>query len=138
MHIKSSLHIYIEHRNLETRKTPMTSYFSYKTFYYLLSLKVLRHKVRDTHSFYSGFFICPPPSRAYPSQGLREQAKVNHLLPRQDSTPLGLFQNPPRASGARRHQHSVAPFPIWAIVTSLSDMSAPPVRVNTCVNVAPE
>ena len=26
-----------------------------------LSLKVLRHKERDTHSFYSGFFICPTP-----------------------------------------------------------------------------
>ena len=34
-----------------------------KLFYYLW---VLRHKRRDTHSFYSGFFICPPPSRAAP------------------------------------------------------------------------
>ena len=25
-----------------------------------LSLKVLQHKERDTHSFYSGFSICPP------------------------------------------------------------------------------
>ena len=51
----------IEHRNLEIRKTLATSLFRYETFYYLLSLKVLRHKERDTHSFYSGFFICTPP-----------------------------------------------------------------------------
>ena len=30
------------------------------------------HKERDTHSFYSGFFICPTPTRAHPSQGLRD------------------------------------------------------------------
>ena len=54
-----------------------------------LSLKVLRHKERDTHSFYSGFSICPP-SHAIPAQGLwpgfGKLAEVNCLLPRQDST----------------------------------------------------
>ena len=108
-----------------------------KVFLLPLSLKVLRHKERDTHSFNSGFFISPPPSRAAPVQGLREQAKVNRLFPRQDSTPQTDFfknpQNPPRASGAWCQPHSVTPFPIWAIVTSLSDTSDPPARVWTPV-----
>ena len=52
--------IKIEHRNLETRKTLTTSQFRYETLL-PLSLKVLRHKERDAHSFYSGLFICPPP-----------------------------------------------------------------------------
>ena len=38
--------------------------------------------------------------------------------------------SPPRASGAWRHSHLLAPFPIWAIVTSLSDTSSPPALVN--------
>ena len=33
----------------------------------------------------------PAPSRATPAQGLREQATVNPLLSRQDSTPLNDF-----------------------------------------------
>ena len=59
-----------------------------------------------------------------------EQAKANRLLPGQNLTHW-LFQNapnPPRASGVWRHQHSLAPFPISAIVTSLSDTSALPAR----------
>ena len=62
-----------------------------------LSLKVLRHKERDTHSFYSGFFIWLP-SRATPAQGLREQAKVN---PSRSVSSLNstnwLFQNLPKS-----------------------------------------
>ena len=34
-YIECSLHIYIEHRNPETRKTLTTSQFRYETFYYL-------------------------------------------------------------------------------------------------------
>ena len=57
------------HRTLESRNTKNTYDFlvQVRNFLLLLSLKVLRHKERDTHSFYSGFFICPsPPSRAAP------------------------------------------------------------------------
>ena len=35
---------------------------------------------RDTHSFYSGLFICSP-FHATPAQDLREQAKVNPSRP---------------------------------------------------------
>ena len=89
--------INIEHRNLETRKTRNDFLVQVQNFLLPLSLKVLRHKERDTHSFYSGFFICPP-SRATPAQGLREQTKVNRLLPRQFSTQLTDFFKIPKSS----------------------------------------
>ena len=62
------------------------------------------------------FSSAPPrPSRATPAQGFCEHAKANRLLPRQVSTQLTDFfkisQNPPRASGAWRHSHLLAPFP---------------------------
>ena len=55
----------IKHRNLEIRKT--CNDFSVHVRYVLLplSLKVLRHKERETHSFYSGFVIPPTTSRAH-------------------------------------------------------------------------
>ena len=63
-----------------------------RNFLLPLSLKVLLHKERDRHSFYSGFSICPPPpSCVTPTQGLCKQAKVNRLLPRQVSTLLTDF-----------------------------------------------
>ena len=54
--------IKIEHRNLEIRKTRHDFSVQVRNFLLPLSLKVLRHKERDTHSFYSGFLICPPPT----------------------------------------------------------------------------
>ena len=86
-------HIYnVEHRNLETRKNTYDFLVQVRNFLLPLSLKVLRHKERDTHSFYSGFSIAPPPHlvRHLP-KALHEQAKVNRLLPRQDSTELTDF-----------------------------------------------
>ena len=53
--------IKIEHRNLEIRKIRNDFSVQVRNFLLPLSLKVLRHKERDTHSFYSGFFISPPP-----------------------------------------------------------------------------
>ena len=60
-------YIYIEHRNFETRKTRNDFLVQVRNFLLPLSLKVLRHKERDTHSFYSGFSICPPPTRVAPA-----------------------------------------------------------------------
>ena len=59
-----NLHIYIyniEHRNLEIQNTRNDFSVQVRNFLLSLSLKVLRHKERDIHSFYSGFFLCPRP-----------------------------------------------------------------------------
>ena len=109
--------IKIEHRNLEIRKTRNDFSVPVRNFLLPLSLKVLRHKERDTHSLYSGFFICPPPSRTAPATKATGLASASKRKPnvfsrgRSNSTNW-LFQNPqnpPRASGAWRHPHSVAP-----------------------------
>ena len=42
---------------------------------------------------YAGFSICPK-TRAHPTQGLGEQAKVNRLLPRQDLNSLTFLKSP--------------------------------------------
>ena len=140
-----NVHIYIykiEHRNLETRKTHNDFSVQVRNFLVPLSLKVLRHKEREAQSFYSGFFISPPPiSCGTRHKGLCEQAKVERLLPRQVST-LQTFFKFPKSSARFRCVTSFAlaspRFPSRAIVTSLSDTSALRVRVNTCVNVAPK
>ena len=132
----------IEHRNLEIRKTRNDFSVQVRNLLLPLSLKVFRHKEGEAQSFYSGFFICSL-SRATPAQGPLEQAKANRLLPRQSSTLLTDFfkisQNPLRASGAWRHSHCVAPFPIsgYCDISEWHVRSARP-RVNTCVNVAPK
>ena len=67
MFIYIYIYIYI-HRTLESRNTKNTFDFlvQVRNFLLPLSLKVLRHKERDT-SFYADFSICLcPPSRAAP------------------------------------------------------------------------
>ena len=137
VHVMSITYI---HRTLESRNTKNTYVFlvQVRNFLLPLSLKVLRHKERDTHSFYSSFFICPPPTRVAPAR--RPLARLRRASESQPSSPEAglnsshwLFQNPqnpPHASGAWRHPHSVNPFPIWAIVISLSDTSASPARAR--------
>ena len=116
--------IKIEHRSLEIRKTRNDFFVQVRNFLLRLSLKVFRHKERDTHSFYSGFFICPPllcdtyprPPRASERQPSRSVSSLNSL-----------FQNLPKFSARFRCVTSFAlaslRFPSRAIVTSLSDTS---------------
>ena len=130
--------IKIEHRNLEIRKTRNDFSIQVRNVLLPLNLKVLRHKEREAQSFYLGFFVCPHPiSCGTRHKGLLEQAKANRLPPRQVSSQLTDFfkisPNPPRSSGTWRHPHSVTPLPMWAIVTSLNDTSAPPARARTPV-----
>ena len=128
------IYIYIEHRVSKHEKHDFL--VQVRNFLLPLSLKVLRQKERDTHSLYSGLVI-RPPSRAAPVAckfvwPLRAP-KVNPSRPVSslNSTKfLQNSQNPPRASVAWRHSHLLTPFPIWAIVTSLSDTSAPPARLR--------
>ena len=61
------IYIYnIEHRISKHEKHLTTSQFKYETFYYLW-VKGFDIRKRDTHSFYSGLFICSPPSHAAPA-----------------------------------------------------------------------
>ena len=90
------------HRTQESRNTKNTYDFLVQVWNFLLplSLKVLRHKERDTHSFYSGFFIYPHPTRVAPAtRPLR--ASESHSSSSDRKTQLtDLFQNPqnpPRA-----------------------------------------
>ena len=94
---------------------------------------VLRYKVRDTHSFYSGFFICPPPHLVRHLPKASASKRKSTLLVRcqvLNSLAVSKSQNPPRASGALRRSYSLAPFLTWAIVTSLNDTSAPPAHAR--------
>ena len=115
------------HRTQESRNTKNTYDFlvQVRNFLLPLSLKVLRHKERDTHSFYSDFSIWPPPPQHVCTRRKASASKRKSTIFSRGRTQLNwLFQNPPnppRASGAWRHPHSLARFAIWAIVTSLSD-----------------
>ena len=132
--------IKIELRNLEIRKTRNDFFVQVRNFFLLpLSLKVLRHKGRRAQCFYSGFSSAPPPNTCGTRhKGLHEQAKTNRLPhePGLISTPW-LFQNLPKSSArfgcVTSFALSSARFPSRAIVTSLSDTSAPPARVWTPV-----
>ena len=141
------IYIYnIEHR--KSRNTKNTYDFLVQVrnfFFYLLlplSLKVLRHKERDTHSFYSDFFICPHLVRHLPkATGFGKQAKANRLLSRQDSTNW-LIQNPKILRALlvrdviRTRQTRFPSELLWHLWVTRP--LHPRARVNTCINVAPQ
>ena len=108
-----------------------------RNFLLPLSLKVLQHKERDTHSFYSGFSICTRHKGHWP--GFDELTKVSRLLPGQDSTQLTLSKSP-KSSARFRY---VTSFALLCPVSHLNhcDISEGQVRSarpceNTCLNVA--
>ena len=119
----------IKHRNSETRNDFL---IQVRNFLLPLSLKVLRHKKRDTHSFYSGFSICPTPTRAYPTRCKASASKRKSTVFYRGRTQLNstnwLFSNPPKssahASDAWRHSHPQALSGIF-ILTSVNDTSSP-------------
>ena len=118
------------HRTQESWNTKSTYDFlvQVRNFLLPLSLKVLRHKERDTHSFYSGFFICTPiscdtcprPPRASESQPSSPEAGLN------STNFLQNLRNPPRASGAWRHPHHLGL--LWHLWVTRPLRFAPRVR----------
>ena len=129
------------HRTQKSRNTKNTYDFfvQVRNFLLPLSLKVLRHKERDTHSFYSGFSICTPPSHATPyTRPLAWLRRASENQPSSPETELNstnwLFQNSPnplRASGAWRHSHSLAPFPISGFYCDISEWHVRSARART-------
>ena len=134
------IYIYIEHR-ISKHEKHLRLLCSGTTFLLPLSLKVLRHKERDTHSFYSGFSICPAiscgthpsPTRASESQPSSPEAGLN-------STQQTDFFKIPQilracASGAWCHSHPLVNLSIGFLFWHLWITSSPRVRINTCTQV---
>ena len=96
-----------------------------RNFLLPLSLKVFRHKERDTIFLYWLFHL--PQTTCTP---------VAHKFVWSQSHLTDLSQISAHASVAWRHSHPWS-YPLFGIfiVTSLNDTSAPCVRVNTCVHV---
>ena len=137
------IYIYIEHRNLEIRKKRNDFSVQVRNFLLPFSLKILRHKGRDAHSFYPGFFICPPPTRVAPATEVSaSKRKSTEFFRWQDTTQLTYFFKIPKSSSRFR---CVTSFALACSVSHLGycDISERHVhsacaRVNTCVNVAPK
>ena len=108
-----------------------------KLFYYLWVKKIFNIR-RETQSFYAGFFYLPSPQHQHVQQspqGHGVQAKVNRLLPKQNSNHW-LFQNPPHALPVHDVIHiqwSIFLSGIF-ILTSVNVTSSR-TRVNTCAQV---
>ena len=102
----------------------------YETFLLPLSLKVLRIKERDRHSFYSGFSICTPQHVWRPLQGHCELAKVTLLL-RTTRLNSWLFSKSPKSS-ARSFTSSGQIFSLRFLFWDLWTTHPPCARVNTC------
>ena len=129
--------IKIEHRNLETRKTRNDFSVQVRNFLLPLSLKVFRHKERDTHSFYSGFFICTPISCDTCPRPPRASESQPFSFGVQFSTQLWIFQNSPNLPRERfRCMTSFTsigqPFYRIFILTSVNDTSSPHARQRQC------
>ena len=141
MYMGRSLHIYIEHRNLEIRKTCNDFFVQVRTFLLPLSVKVLRHQERGTLFLFWLFHLPTPNTYRTRYKGLREQVKVNRLVRCLVSTKW-LFKNLPKSSALfwcvtspafRNPASNVGYYDIseWHVRSTRA-------RANTCVNVAPK
>ena len=113
-----------------------------RNFLLPLSLKVFRHKERETQSFYSGFFICPTPTCLAPA------TKVSTSKQKPTSPEAGLissnwlFQNLPKSSAHFQCVTSFAlaslRFPtglLWYLWVTRSLCAC---ARNPCVNIVPK
>ena len=116
-----------------------TTLVQVRNFLLPLSLKVLWHKERDTHSFDSGFSICPPLTCAPTTRPLVWLRWASKSQPSSSEAGFNstnwLFTNPAKssahASGAWRHSHPQVLSGIF-ILRSLNDTSPPPAPQHLC------
>ena len=98
-----------------------------RNFLLPLSLKVLRHKERDTHSFFSGFSISPPNTCAPVAMTLQASESQPSSPEAELNSTNWLFSNPPKSSthdsSAWRHSHPQVLSGIF-ILTSVNDASS--------------
>ena len=122
-------------RTLESRNTKNTYDFlvHVRNFLLPLSLKVLRHKERDIHSFYSGSSMCGTRHKATASK----QKSTVFSRARNSTQLTDFFQippNPPRTLPVHDIIHipkSYLGFLFWHLWTT----HPPHARVNTCAQV---
>ena len=137
----------IEHENPETRKNLRLLCSGTKLFLLPLSLKILRHKKRDTHSLYSDFFINPPPPHTHTgvAPATRPLAWLRCASKSQPSSPEAELNSTNfckilkilhvRASGAWRHSHPLVNLSLGFLFWHLWTIHIPRTRVNTCTQV---
>ena len=132
VHNVHNAHIYIYIYNIgipKHKKLLRLSLFRYETFYYLWVKRFFDIR-REIHVI----FPSAPNHVSHLPPGLGEQAKVNSLLPRQNSTNR-LFSNPPKssahASGAWRHSHPQVIFSIWDFYFDICERHILPARAST-------
>ena len=88
-----------------------------RNFLLPLSLKVFRHKERDTPDF----SICPKPC-AHPPKASASKRKSPFFFRRQDSTPLTFFKSPKTLRAHFRCMTSfTSPSPIWDFYFDISE-----------------
>ena len=130
-------------RTQESRNTKNTYDFFVQEWNFLLplSLKVLRHKERGAQSFYSGFSLCPPPTRVAPATKVSTSKRKPTVFSRGrshlNSTNFLKFPKSSARFRAWRHSHSVTPFLILGYC-DISEWHVCSAHVNTCVNAAPK
>ena len=108
------------HRTSGSQNTKNTydSSVQVRSFLLPLSLKVFRHNERERHSLsILAFSSAPPPHlvRHLPKASASKRKSnllVRYLVSTLRTDFFKISENPPHASGAWRHSHLLAPFPI--------------------------
>ena len=147
MNIKCS-YIYTSNIGISKHERHLRLLSSGTKLFITFEFKGFRHKERDTHSFYSGFFIAPPPPQHVWHPPQRPLLWLRRASESQPSSPEAelhstnwLFQNPKilRTFPVRDVIRTCYPrFPSGLLWHLWVTRPLRPARVNTCVNVAPK
>ena len=130
------------HKTKESRNTKKTNdfFFQVRNFLLPLSLKVLRHKEKDIHSFYSGFSVCPPPTkRVEPATRPQRASESQTSSPEPGTLLKWLFSKSPKSSThssrAWRHSHPQVNLSFWDFYFDICERHIHSARVNTCAQI---